>query len=155
LLDRHEGAHVPFAGLFAQSGHRPKLLLTGIRGEIDKCFVSRASRQSRPYLFAERAAGILETAEMGIRQGNTLTEMTFLVNEDGSLQMICESDWPLESLVSFRGARSGYRIAQSNGVIRVVGREAHRTLTLETRNPASTARFLLGLRQPAFAPPKH
>lgn len=81
--------------------------------------------------FAQRAQELLENALHG-PQGS---EMTVLIGNDGGIQLCVGSDWPLESLVRERGARSGYRVTAKGGRVRVEGREGLQTCVLESRRP--------------------
>ncbi len=81
--------------------------------------------------FAQRAQELLETA----LRGPEASEMTVLIGNDGGIQMCVESDWPLESLVRERGARSGYRVTTRGRRVRVEGREGLQTCVLESHRP--------------------
>jgi hypothetical protein len=81
--------------------------------------------------FAQRAQELLETA----LRGPQASEMTVLIGSDGGIQLCADSDWPLDSLVRERGARSGYRVTAKGGCVRVEGREGLQTCILESRRP--------------------
>ncbi len=94
--------------------------------------------------FAEQAQSILDAAESAASRGETCSEMTILIGQDGGIHMLADSDWPLDSLALHHGARSAYRVTGNKGSVRVEAREGARVCVLETRNPAHTARLLLG-----------
>ena len=70
--------------------------------------------------------------------------MTILIGQTGAIEMIANSDWPLESLARERGAKSAYRVSEHRGRVQVEACEGSRTCTLEARSTAQTARLLLG-----------
>ncbi len=94
--------------------------------------------------FAQRAAELLETAASAVANGQQLSEMTVLVDPQGGIRLIADSDWPLQSLAAEHGAKSAYRVARNSTGIRVVAMEAGRSCTLESADPARAARLLLG-----------
>lgn len=88
--------------------------------------------------FAEQAQNLLDAALAAIERGESCTEMTVmtvLIGRDGGIQMCADSDWPLESLMLDRGARTGYRVSPRRGSVRVEGREGLRRCLLETALP--------------------
>ncbi len=99
-------------------------------------------------LFAEHMQQIFDTAlaaQCGEENGGENGEVTILIGQDNEICMIADSDWPLDSLVRERGAKSAYRVTGSpNGSVRVEGREGLRRCVMETSSPARTARLLLG-----------
>ena len=96
--------------------------------------------------FVDHARQIMEAAESASSRGETCSEMTILIGQDGAIRMIAESDWPLDSLASHHGARAAYRVSERRGAVRVEAREGLRTCTMESTPPAITARRLLGAR---------
>ena len=46
--------------------------------------------------FASRAQEILDVASSG---GRSCAELTILIGSDGAIQLVSDSDWPLEALV--------------------------------------------------------
>jgi hypothetical protein len=95
--------------------------------------------------FTEHAEQILTAAESAATRGETCSEMTILIGQDGGIHMFAESDWPLDSLAFHHGARAAYRVSQRSGEVRVEGREAGRKCIL-TRTPPRPPQFTL----PAF-----
>ena len=91
----------------------------------DKLHVSR---------FAEHAHQILDAAEAAAARGETCSEMTILIGQDGGIHMIANSDWPLDSLAFHHGARAVYRVVERNGKLTVEAREGRRCCVLES-NP--------------------
>ena len=93
---------------------------------------------------ADHAREIMDAAESASRQGQVCSEMTILIGPQGSIRMVADSDWPLDSLVWHHGAQSAYRVSERTGSIRVEGRDGTRRCLLESSSPARVARFLLG-----------
>jgi len=90
--------------------------------------------------FAEQAQSILEAAE----SAGSCSHTTILINQDGAIHMIADSDWPLDSLTMHHGAKTAYRVTEHSGSVRVEGREGLRTCVMESSTPMKVARFLLG-----------
>lgn len=86
--------------------------------------------------FADDAQNLLDAALAAMQRGESCQEMTVLISRDGGIQMCSDSDWPLDSLIQDRGARTGYRVSPRRGSVRVEGREGLRRCVLE----GSTAR---------------
>ena len=85
--------------------------------------------------FAEQAQNLLDAALAALERGDSCQEMTVLILPDGAIQMCADSDWPLDSLMLERGARTGYRVSPRRGSVRVEGREGLRRCLLETALP--------------------
>lgn len=100
----------------------------------DKRFVSR---------FVENAVQILEAAESAVESGHTPSDVTILIGPEGSLRMVADSDWPLDSLQLFYGSNMAYRVSQRASMVRVEGRAGSRTCLFETPKPERAARLLL------------
>jgi hypothetical protein len=83
---------------------------------------------------------ILDAAE----SAGSCSHMTILIGHDGTLHLIADSDWPLDSLTRHHGAKTAYRVSESSGSVRVEGREGQRTCVMESAKPARIARLLLG-----------
>ena len=92
----------------------------------------------------EQARDILDAAESAFRHGQACSEMTILIGPEGHIQMVANSDWPLDSLARHYGAQSAYRVSERTGSIRVEGRDGMRRCLLESVVPSRTARTLLG-----------
>jgi hypothetical protein len=102
--------------------------------------------------FLDDARAIFDAAEVASRSGQPVTHFTLLIAADGALNMLTDSDWPLDRLLAERGARAAYRIGESAGRIRLEARCGAQTCTLESQAPAYIARTLLGLRSgPRYA----
>jgi len=93
---------------------------------------------------AEQAREIMDAAESASRLGQVCSEMTILIDPQGHIRMVADSDWPLDSLVRHHGAQSAYRVSERTGSIRVEGRDGARRCLLESVPHARTARLLLG-----------
>jgi hypothetical protein len=96
--------------------------------------------------FAEQAQSLLDAALIAIERGESCQEMTVLIGRDGGIQMCADSDWPLDSLMLDRGARTGYRVSPRRGSVRVEGREGLRRCLLEAALP--TCRWRVGHARP-------
>jgi hypothetical protein len=81
--------------------------------------------------FAEQAQNLMDAALEALNRGESCQEMTVLIGRDGGIQMYADSDWPLDSLMLDRGARTGYRVSPRRGSVRVEGREGLRRCLLE------------------------
>jgi hypothetical protein len=81
--------------------------------------------------FAEQAQSLMDAALEALNRGENCEEMTVLIGRDGGIQMCADSDWPLDSLMLDRGARTGYRVSPRRGSVRVEGREGSRRCVLE------------------------
>src|SRR5260370_11645411 len=69
--------------------------------------------------------------------------MTILINHEGGIRMVADSDWPLDSLQAHHGAKMAYRVSQSASVVRVEGRAGSRTCLYEASKPERAALLLL------------
>jgi hypothetical protein len=80
---------------------------------------------------ANQAQDLLDAALAALGRGESCQEMTVLIGRDGGIQMCADSDWPLDSLMLDRGARTGYRVSPRGRSVRVEGREGSRRCLLE------------------------
>lgn len=103
--------------------------------------------------FVENAARIFEAAECAAQSGQ-VSDMTILITSSGSIRMIADSDWPLDSLQTYHGAQMAYRVSQQQDAVRVHGRAGSRTCTFQTEKPERIARMLLG-GQPQYEIVQH
>jgi hypothetical protein len=94
--------------------------------------------------FAEQAQRILDAAESASARGESCSDLTILIGQDGGIRMIVDSDWPLDSLAQHHGAKMAYRVSERRGSVRVEGREGSRMCLLESAKPVHVARRLLG-----------
>jgi len=92
--------------------------------------------------FAEQAQSLMDAALAALERGENCQEMTVLIGRDGGIQMCADSDWPLDSLMLDRGARTGYRVSPCRGSVRVEGREGLRRCVLEGSTPTRTVGML-------------
>jgi hypothetical protein len=90
--------------------------------------------------FLEDAASILTTAE----QAEGETGYTLLIGREGGLELVAESDWPLERLAAERGAERAYRVTHAGGRVAVEGRQGARRCTVASEPMAAVARRMLG-----------
>jgi hypothetical protein len=90
------------------------------------------------------ARAIFDAAESASRCGNVVSDFTMLVGDDGAIQMLAASDWPLGRLLEERGARAAYRVGESNGRVVVEARSGSQTCRLESQSQRSIARAVLG-----------
>jgi hypothetical protein len=95
--------------------------------------------------FAEQAQSLMDAALEALNRGESCQEMTVLIGRDGGIQMYADSDWPLDSLMRDRGARTGYRVSPRRGSVRVEGREGLRRCVLEG---STSARWQVGHSRP-------
>jgi hypothetical protein len=92
----------------------------------------------------DNAVRIFDAAESAVEAGHTPSEMTILISAEGAIRMVADSDWPLDSLQAFHGARMAYRVSEKDAKVRVEGRAGSRTCLFETEKPERAARLLLG-----------
>jgi hypothetical protein len=89
------------------------------------------------------AKNILEAAGAATNSGCPPSDMTILIDFDGTIHIFTGSDWSLESLEAHHGARMAYRVTGSSGRIRVEGRSRSRSCILQTEAPRHAAYSLL------------
>jgi len=100
--------------------------------------------------FVNNAVELLSAAENVSRSGQTTSDMTILISPEGRIQMMADSDWPLDSLQAYHGASTAYRVTRQDDKIRIDGREGGRTCRFESDEPQRAARLLLGSNAGAF-----
>jgi hypothetical protein len=93
--------------------------------------------------FSDNAASIFEAAESVLKAGQQPTDMTIVIGQEGGIQLIAESDWPLDSLLVHHGAQMAYRVSQQDKSLRLEGRAGSRTCLFETAKLDGAARTLL------------
>ena len=89
--------------------------------------------------FVDNAGEIFEVASAGCEPEN----VTILIQPEGRIRIVAESDWPLDSLQAHHGAEMAYRVTRGQGRVRVEGRSGPRSCLLETEHPAGIARRIL------------
>ncbi len=94
--------------------------------------------------FTDQAYEILEAVETASERGLACTDWTMLITSEGSIRMIADSDWPLDTLAGEHGAQAAYRVTGHQGQVRVEARSGLRTCTLQSTTPRQVARLLLG-----------
>ena len=101
-------------------------------GPNDKLFVSR---------FAEQARELFDSAQSAAAATDATSNTAILISSEGSLHLVSDSDWPLDSLALHHGAATAFRVTAHHGTILVEGREGSRRCMLESDSPARTARL--------------
>ena len=87
---------------------------------FDEYFVTR---------FQQQFAKVLEIAGQ-VDAAHPASELTLLINHDGTLRIVQGSDWPLASLQDLHGAVAAYRVSRcATGEMQVTAREGGRTYT--------------------------
>ena len=115
-------------------------------GRIDKGIVSR---------FLENAQQIFEAAGSASQSGLAPSDISILIDGQGGVRMLADSDWPLASLEANYGCCMAYRVNQNAGRIRVEGRSGAQSCLLQTETPqVAVKRFLLDRPQYVIAPPQ-
>jgi hypothetical protein len=94
--------------------------------------------------FVENAVNLLDAAETAAETGHTSSHLTILLGCEGGMRMIADSDWPLDSLQTYHGASTVYRISQQRERVRVEGREGLRRCLLESPGSRLAAKLILG-----------
>ena len=93
--------------------------------------------------FTDNAARISEAAESAMQTGHNLSDMTIVIGREGSIRLIAETDWPLDSLQAHHGAEMVYRVRQQDETLRLEGRAGTRTCLFESEKLNRAARRLL------------
>jgi hypothetical protein len=70
-------------------------------------------------------------------------EMSILVSRDGNIHMLAGSEWELEPLRLYHGARAAYRISRKAGGVRLEARSADESCLLQTKQPRSLTPAML------------
>ena len=109
-------------------------------GGIDKGVVS---------LLLDNAVRIFETAETTSHSGEDLPGMALLIGNQGSIHIVADCDWPLDSLAAHHGAEMSYRVSRKNGRVSVEGHAGRENCRLEREPVKSVARRLL-VNQPKY-----
>jgi hypothetical protein len=106
--------------------------------------------------FLENAERIFETAASA--QGELeCSDLAIVIGQDGNIQMLMGSDWPLDSLQAHHGAMAAYRVSRSGSQVRVEGKSPTGSCVLQSEPVSSVARRLLAdpwhsqLRDPRFS----
>ncbi len=93
--------------------------------------------------FTDNAASIFEAAESAMRTGHELSNMTIVIEQEGGIRLIAESDWPLDTLQAHHGAQMVYRVCRQDHSLRLEGRAGTRTCLFESAKLNGAARTLL------------
>ena len=90
--------------------------------------------------FLDNAERILEVAQAAADEPQ---DLAIVIESRGGMRMLAAPDFPLEALLAQSGAAMAFRIKREAGNVRVEGRSANETCTLERRSPTRGARELL------------
>lgn len=93
--------------------------------------------------FLTDARAIFEAAEIASQSGQSVSDFTMLIGSDGAIQMLADSDWPLDRLLAERGARAAYRVGEAGGRVRVDARSGSQSCRIESETPDAVARRVL------------
>jgi hypothetical protein len=103
--------------------------------------------------FIDNAERILEAAELVRDSGSPQTDWTIVIGREGEIRLVADSDWPLDALEHHHGAAMVYRVEQTAGRVRVLGRAGSRVCTFESERPETVARRLLPDRREYYLLP--
>ncbi len=84
------------------------------------------------------AEQILETARQAEGEDCLLS---ILVGQDGGIHMVAESEWGLEPLRMYHGARAAYRVTRRGGCVQLEGRSDEEACLLQAGPPATPNRL--------------
>jgi len=98
--------------------------------------------------FWENAQRILATAEEALRAGSTATEWTILVDDNGGLQMIADTDQPLDSYRWDRGTTMAYRVRRAANALVLEGCGPGQSCRIQTQPRPAIVRRLLDSSPP-------
>ncbi|MGI8742391.1 MAG: hypothetical protein ACR2NN_07420 [Bryobacteraceae bacterium] len=101
--------------------------------------------------FLDNAVSLLDSAESAFRAGFAPSDMAILISPEGGIRMVADSDWPLESLQSYHGARTAYRVSQQNKRVRVEGTEGTRSCRFESAAPNLASQLLINPVPPMYS----
>jgi hypothetical protein len=94
--------------------------------------------------FLQDAANIFDAAMNVAGTGHPTIDTALLIGDDGSIRVICGSEWPLESLCRAYGTPTGYRVGTVNDKVTLDGRTRGHRCHIESDSPNRIARTLLG-----------
>jgi hypothetical protein len=112
----------------------------------------RARRVDKDFLsqFLQNAQQLFATALAAA--GEELGRTAILVGQDGAIQMMCNSDWPLESLQRHHGAAQAFLVTRESGSVRLEARSGAQRCSFESETPRQVARRLLSGGAAQFTP---
>jgi hypothetical protein len=93
--------------------------------------------------FVEDAAKLMDAAETAAQTGHPPSHLTILLGCEGGMRIIADSDWPLDSLQSYHGAPTVYRVSRLREKVRVEGREGLRRCLFESPISQFAAKLIL------------
>ena len=94
-----------------------------------------------------QADTLLHAAESALSNGTEPTAMTVLVNEQGGLHLVANSDWALDALQAERGASAAYRVTPGRDSVRVEACERGRRCVVESQRGLMSQQGLIPQRQ--------
>jgi hypothetical protein len=92
--------------------------------------------------FLDNARQILDAAVNGFRPGTA--PLTILVGWDGTIRLLSESDWPLDSLGEHCGTQMAYRVLTAHGRVQVEGKTINKHCLIEAESSRKLASRLIG-----------
>lgn len=99
--------------------------------------------RTTPDLFFENGRRIFQTAHSALLNGEDISEVSILIGDDGSLRLVMQTGWSLDSLQAEHGAPMAYRVRRQDHKVRMEGRAGVRTCLFEAAKPDGAARLLL------------
>lgn len=98
--------------------------------------------------FNATAASLFESAENAFHAGLNPSDITLVIDRDGSCRLIADCDWSLDALAEHLGGAMVFRISQSAGRLRLEGRCGTRRCLLQTERPPCAQPPLASLLRP-------
>ncbi|MDQ2900212.1 MAG: hypothetical protein M3Y07_10470 [Acidobacteriota bacterium] len=99
--------------------------------------------------FLDQARHLWDVAGAAAASGAPDAAHTILIHPENGIRVVSDSDWPLDSLQAFHGARTAYRVTCSQGRTRVEGRTRGQSCVLVTDTAGAVARRML-IDRPAY-----
>src|SRR5258708_969315 len=95
--------------------------------------------------FLENAERIFETAASANGAELESSNLAILIDQDGAIRLLVDSDWPLDSLQAQHGG-AAYRVTRSGSKVRVEGKSRTKSCLLESEPFSSVTRRILADR---------
>lgn len=96
--------------------------------------------------FLANAERIFETAASAGGAELESGDLAILIGQDGAIQMLMGSDWPLSSLQRHHGAKAAYRVRRTGAQLRVEGRSQTESCLLQSELSSAIVKQLLADR---------
>ena len=93
--------------------------------------------------FLQDAANIFDVATNVAQAGYSPGDTAVLIGADGSIRVVCGSEWPIDALRRLHGTSVAYRVSTAGGVISVTGESVTQRCRLESKSPSHAAQRLL------------